>query len=326
MNFSDFKIGFDKRDIPLIKEKWDEIFATQKWSEGKFLEEFEDKWSLMHSAKSVGTSSWAGAAMACMEFFNLKGKNVLCPSNTFMATPLSIINAGANVIFGDCNKEDLCLSYDSVVDSCSKNDISAIWLVHIGGHISFDVDKISEYCKMNKIILIEDCAHAHGASWNGKKPGTWGDAGIYSFYATKTISTGEGGMLVSNNNELIEFAKKYRNYGKFDHVVNGLNFRMSEFTAAIGSVQVDRLDEIIDWKNKVAKEYLDKKFEKRLVLPDGMISGYYKYIVFEEIEKSTGKVYTDLCHKILNHDVSLPNTEWVANNHWCVPIYYNPEQ
>ena len=326
MNFSDFKIGFDKRDIPLIKEKCDEIFATQKWSEGKFLEEFEDKWSLMHSAKSVGTSSWAGAAMACMEFFNLKGKNVLCPSNTFMATPLSIINAGANVIFGDCNKEDLCLSYDSVVDSCSKNDISAIWLVHIGGHISFDVDKISEYCKMNKIILIEDCAHAHGASWNGKKPGTWGDAGIYSFYATKTISTGEGGMLVSNNNELIEFAKKYRNYGKFDHVVNGLNFRMSEFTAAIGSVQVDRLDEIIDWKNKVAKEYLDKKFEKRLVLPDGMISGYYKYIVFEEIEKSTGKVYTDLCHKILNHDVSLPNTEWVANNHWCVPIYYNPEQ
>ena len=73
--------------------------------------------------------------------------------------------------------------------------------------------------KENKIWLIEDCAHAHGAEWNGKKPGSWGDAGIYSMYATKTISTGEGGILVSKHQNLIDFCYKFRNYGKFEYDV-----------------------------------------------------------------------------------------------------------
>ena len=77
-------------------------------------------------------------------------------------------------------------------------------LVHIGGHIAFDVERIAEYCRDRRIFLIEDCAHAHGASWNGRRPGTWGDAGVYSLYATKTISTGEGGMLVSRHDDLVE--------------------------------------------------------------------------------------------------------------------------
>ena len=87
-------------------------------------------------------------------------------------------------------------------------------LVHIGGHIAFDSEKIAAYCAENGIFLIEDCAHAHGASWNGRKPGSYGDAGVYSLYATKTISTGEGGVLVSKRPELLEYARGFRNYGK----------------------------------------------------------------------------------------------------------------
>ena len=90
------------------------------------------------------------------------------------------------------------------------------------------------YCKRQGIFLLEDCAHAHGAGWNGRRPGSFGDAGVYSFYATKTVSTGEGGVLVSSDPDLVEFARKFRNYGKFEHEVDGLNFRMSEFTAALG--------------------------------------------------------------------------------------------
>jgi|TARA_B100000315_G_scaffold122868_2_gene112859 dTDP-4-amino-4,6-dideoxygalactose transaminase len=116
--------------------------------------------------------------------------------------------------------------------------------------------------------------------------------------------------------------RKYRNYGKFDYNVEGLNFRMNEFTAAIGVVQVDRLKEIVTFKNEYA-EKLNLKFGDRVKLPDGMTSGYYKYIVFEPIEKSTGKVYDEQCHNILNHNVVLPNSEWVPDNHWCVPIYYS---
>ncbi len=320
-----FQIGFDKRDLAKVHEAFDKIIASNKWTEGYYTELFESKWAEYNNLDSAAFSSWSGAAISAMEFFNLKGKTVLCPSNTFMATPLAIINSGANVQFVDCNRFDLCMSYDDMVSKAEKYKPAAVWVVHIGGHITFDIEKIAGYCMKNNIILLEDCAHSHGASWNGKKTGEWGDAGFYSFYATKTITTGEGGMLVSKNKELIDYAKKYRNYGKFDYKVHGLNFRITEFAAAVGAIETDRLKDIIDFKNDYAKK-LDRQYPNRVKLPEGMISGYYKYIVFDEIEKSTGKVYDEQCHRILKHDVELPNSDWAAKNHWCVPIYYDIEK
>jgi len=321
--FSQFSIGFDKRDKEKVYKCWDDIFSTNQWCEGKYTKLFEEEWANINQLEAVAFSSWSGAAMACMQYFGLVGKKILCPTNTFMATPQIISNAGAELVFGDCNRNDLCLSYDAVIKAHKQEDIKAVWLVHIGGHIAFEIDKIADYCRQNNLILLEDCAHAHGASWNGKAPGSWGDAGVYSFYATKTISTGEGGILVSKHNSLCDFAKKFRNYGKFDYDIRGLNYRMSEFTAALGLVQTKRLSEIVEWKNHIAKDKLDLNYPEHLKIPEGMVSGYYKYIVFQEIEKSTGKVYDQLCHKIMNRPENFPNADWVANNHWCVPLYYN---
>ena len=324
MDFQTFRIGFDPRDKGQVFDYWNEIFANQKWAEGKFTALFEEKWAKWNGIQAVATSSWSGGAIACMEYFKLKGRKVLCPTNTFMATPLSVVKAGAEVIFADCNRADLCLSYDAVTDAAACHDLAAVWLVHIGGHIAFDTPKVAEFCRRKGIVLLEDCAHAHGSSWNGQKPGSWGDAGVYSFYATKSISTGEGGILVSKHEGLIEFAKKFRNYGKFEHAVEGLNYRMSEFTAALGAVQVDRMDQITAWKNDVAKKCLHSQYPNRVKLPDGMVSGYYKYIAFEPIAKSTGKVYDKLCHTIMKQPGLYPNAEWVTQNHWCVPLYYHP--
>ena len=317
-----FKIGFEKEDIKKLHTIWDEIIEGHNWTEGKFTQLFEEKWSLYNSSSSVAFSSWGGAALSALEFFDIKNKIVLCPSNTFMATPLSVIKAGGKVEFVDCNRFDLCLSFDDLKTKVKKYNPVAIWVVHIGGHLAFQIEEIADFCKNEGIILLEDCAHAHGASWNGKKAGTWGDAGIYSFYATKTISTGEGGMLISKNKELINYAKKFRNYGKFEYDVQGLNFRMNEFTAAIGCIQTDRLNEVVAWKNEYAQKHLDKNFPHRVKLSQGMISGYYKYIVFDPIEKSTGKVYDQPCHRIMKKNYDLANTDWISKNHWCVPLYY----
>jgi len=320
-----FTIGFEKEDTKKLHQYWDEIISSQQWSESKYTKLFEEKWSNYNQLESVAFSSWGGAALAALEYFKIKGKTVICPSNTFMATPLSVIKAGGNVEFADCNKQDLCLSLEDLKKKIEKYRPAAVWIVHIGGHIAFQINEIAELCKNKGIFLLEDCAHAHGASWNGKKAGSWGDAGIYSFYATKTISTGEGGMLATKNKALSEFARKYRNYGKFDYTVEGLNYRMNEFTAAIGCVQTDRLNEIIEWKNIYARKHLDPEFDKRIIFPQGMTSGYYKYIVFNPIEKSTGKVYDQPAHKITGKDYSLPNSEFIAQNHWCVPLYYKGE-
>ena len=131
-------------------------------------------------------------------------------------------------------------------------------------------------------------------------------------------------MLVSRHPELVEFADRFRNYGKPDYAQPGLNYRMNEFTAALGIVGVERLDEITEWKNAIARERLDLQHPNRLRLPEDMVSGYYKYIVFDRLERSTGKVYDEPCHRVLGHQVDLPNSDWVAQNHWCAPLYYRP--
>ena len=240
-----------------------------------------------------------------------------------MATPLAALHAGAEVAFVDCNREDLCMSFADFERAVHEHKPKAAILVHIGGHVAFDSERIAALCKAEGIFLIEDCAHAHGAEWNGTRAGSYGDAGVYSFYATKTVSTGEGGMLVSRDEDLLAFARGFRNYGKPDYGVHGLNFRLSEFTAALGLVQTERLPEIVAWKNRVAREQLDALHPNRLELPQGMTSGYYKYVVFDPIERSTGKVYDEPCHRLLGHAIDLPNSDWVAEHHWCVPLYYH---
>jgi dTDP-4-amino-4,6-dideoxygalactose transaminase len=324
--FSRFAIGFDERDRARLHELIEEVLDSRQWSEGRMTQRFESAWEDWNELPAVAMSSWTGGALAALHFAGVRGETVLCPSNTFMATPLAALHMGARIEFVDCNREDLCMSFADFEATAERHRPRAAILVHIGGHLAFDSERIAAYCREHGIFLIEDCAHAHGATWNGRKPGSYGDAGVFSLYATKTISTGEGGVLVSTRPEVIEHARSYRNYGKPSHEVLGLNFRMSEMTAALGLLQIERLPEIVAWKNAVARERLDHQYPNRLELPEGMTSGLYKYIVFDWLERSTGRVYDEPCHRIMGSDVELPNSDWVARNHSCVPLYYRPQE
>jgi dTDP-4-amino-4,6-dideoxygalactose transaminase len=97
---------------------------------------------------------------------------------------------------------------------------------------------------------------------------------------------------------------------------------MTEFAAALGYVQTQRLEEIVGWKRDYAERRLDPRFSKRVRFPDGMKSGYYKYVVFEPVEKCSSRVYGEPCHRLMKRHCHLPNTDWVAANHWCVPLHY----
>jgi perosamine synthetase len=324
-DFERFAIGFDDRDRARLHALIDEVLDSNRWTEAAMTERFEQAWAAENDLPALALSGWTGGALAALHFAGVNGQTVLCPSNTFMATPLAAIRSGARVEFVDCNREDLCMSFADFEAKAERFKPRAAFLVHIGGHLAFDSQQIADYCAQNGIFLIEDCAHAHGASWGERKPGMYGDAGVYSLYATKTISTGEGGVLVSKRPEVIEHVKAFRNYGKPTYEVQGLNLRMSEFTAALGLIEVERLPEIVAFKNQVAREHLDPQYASRLELPEGMTSGLYKYIVFDWLERSTGRVYDEPCHRIMGHDVELPNTDWVARNHSCVPLYYRPQ-
>jgi perosamine synthetase len=321
-DFTRFAIGFDQRDRARLHELWDGVLDTHQWTEGELVRRFEAAWSEWNGLPSVAFGNWAGGALAALEFADVRGRAVLCPSNTFMAVPLAILKAGGRPVFVDCRRDDLCMSFEHFEEQADRHDPAAVVVVHIGGHIAFDVEAIAGWCAAQDVFLLEDCAHAHGARWNERRPGTWGDCGVYSCYATKTISTAEGGMLVSRQADLVAFAQAYRNYGKPEYAVEGLSHRMSEFTAALGILGVERLEEIVAWKNAVAREHLDAQYRARLELPDGMVSGLYKYIVFEPVQRSTGKVYDEPCHRIMGEAIDLPNTDWVATHHACPPLYY----
>jgi perosamine synthetase len=306
------------------------VFDSGFWSNGKVLQEFEEKFSSYISIGSRAVSNGGVALLSILDYIDVREKEVIVPSNTFWATILATKKAGAKVVYADSNKEDLCLSFEDFKRRVTTNT-KAVIVVHIGGHIAFEIEKIADYCKRNNIYLIEDCAHAHGATFHGKFAGSWGIAGAYSFYATKTMTTGEGGMIVSNNSDFLNWVEEYRNYGKkiVDKkvtypVLDGFNYRMNEITAALGIIQLESLPEILEWKNNLALKY-DQIFSNRIKFPEGMNSGYYKYIVFNyNLSESSGKVYerSDLGHIIDGLNLNLPNTDWITENHHCVPIFH----
>lgn len=319
------QIPFSGKDREKYFKYLNHVFDSNFWSEGDLIKEFEKKFGEYVGAKALAVTNGGAALLAQLEYAGVEGKEVVVPTNTFMATPLAVKWAGGTPVFCDCNKEDLCMSASALEKKITKNT-KAVMVVHIGGHIAFDILKIKAICDAHKIPLLEDCAHAHGAEFNGKMAGTFGIGGGYSFYATKTMTTGEGGMVVTNNDDFYEFVKKFRNYGKFDYKIKAFNFRLNEFTAALGLVQFERLPEILEWKRALAAKY-DQIFTNRVVFSKGMRSGYYKYIAFEKkLNVETGKVYGELCHDFMGVKEKFPNSEWIRSNHVCPPIYHGWEK
>ena len=173
------------------------------------------------------------------------------------------------------------------------------------------------------IFLIEDCAHAHGAGWNGRRPGTWGDAGVYSLYATKTISTGEGGVLVSRQRRAARVRPRVPQLRQARPRGRGpqLPHERVHGRARPRADRAPRGDRGLEERRR-PRRTSTRAIPAALELPEGMTSGLYKYIVFDPIERSTGRVYDSPATGSWATATTCPNTDWVAENHWCVPLYY----
>lgn len=312
----------------------DEMFDSNFWSEGQMIRRFEADFGAYVGAEARTVGNGGAGLLAILQYVGVAGGEVVVPTNTFWATTRAVELAGATPVFADVSKADLCVSLKDIEARVTPKT-RAVIVVHIGGHIAFEIDAIADYCAAKGIALVEDCAHAHGALWNGRAAGTFGIAGAYSFYATKSMPLGEGGMVVTRDADLAEWVERFRNYGKkvIDGQVtypirDGFNFRMTEMTAALGIVQLKRFPEILEWKRALARKF-DQIFENRVRLPDGMESGFYKYIVWDYagIKERTGQVFgpNDLNHRIAKSATPLPTAEWIVEHHQCVPIWHGWE-
>lgn len=196
------------------------------------------------------------------------GDEVIVPSFTFIATATSVSMCGASPVTADIEDQTYGIDPDSVMQLISQNT-KAIIGVHLFGH-PCNIRALSEICEDHSLFFIEDCAQAHGAEYKGKKVGSYGTCGCFSFYPTKNMTCGEGGMVTSYDPDLISRMRSLINHGqkeKYFHTELGYNFRLTDIAAAIGRVQLHKLDDMNRLRQQNGEFYSKMVHKKGIVTP-----------------------------------------------------------
>jgi perosamine synthetase len=261
MKIKQFKPFLGEEELESIKQCFSENWIT----EGPKAKEFCNKLLELTGAK-YGVFANNGTLSLYLGLKALgigEGDEVLVPNFTFIASANAVIMAGGVPIFVDVCKDTMHIDLNRCRELITKKT-KAIMPVHIYGTAA-DMDSIMNFAKSNKLKVIEDAAQAIGVNWNGKHCGTFGDIGSFSFFADKTITTGEGGFLCTNDEKIYKKLLYLRNQGRinrgsFIHPEIGYNFRITDIQAAIGLAQIKKLDLIIKKKKNILdlyKKYLD---------------------------------------------------------------------
>ncbi len=344
------RVVFSAEDRAEVAAAVAEILATGMLTLGQHTREFETAFAAAHAAPhAVAVSSGTAALDINLRAVGVRGRDVIVPANTFYATAAAVLQAGGRPVFADIDPATFALSRSSVEEVLTA-DTAAVVHVHIGGLISPHTDDVRALCRERGIALVEDAAHAHGSTFDGRFAGSFGVAAAFSFYPTKVVTCGEGGMVVTSSELLASEARIYRDQGKGaftanHHVRRGSAWRLSELHAVTGLVHLRRLDEFITRRREVAARY-DKALADAgglcpLAEPPGCRSNIYKYIALlppgtdraafkREVAGRyqvhlSGEVYDLPLHQqpVLTDFAgpSLPVAEGMAARHVCLPVH-----
>jgi len=349
------KIQFLPEDRAWIAERIQEVLATGQLTLGKYGTEFEQKFAQFCGVRhAVAVNSGTSSLEIILRALGVEGKDVLVPTNTFFATAAAVVHAGARPVLVDMDPESFAVRPEDV-EAALTPKTAGIVVVHIGGIVSRRIGALQELARKKGLWLVEDAAHAHGSSFNGARAGSFGVAGSFSFYPTKVMTSGEGGMIVTNDDRIAEEARIYRDQGKASFTQNahtrmGYNWRMSEPHAIIGLKHLERLPAMIADRQRIAAIYDQglKEFRNldRLQVPAGGICNYYKYIVVLKEKRDrkalkatlreqygvslSGEVYEDPLHKqpIFEQYLTrpLPVSEDYCARHLCLPVFSGMEE
>jgi dTDP-4-amino-4,6-dideoxygalactose transaminase len=269
---------FDK-----IKESFDEVLKSGWFILGNNVKEFESAFAAYTGVRYCsGVASGLDALTISLMVLDIpKGSEIIVPSNTYIATILSIMQSGHIPVLVEpdivtYNINPLCI--ERAVNANTK----AVMVVHLYGK-PCDMDPITDICKRHNLFLIEDCAQAHGAEYKGKKVGGFGDLSGFSFYPTKNLGClGDGGAVVTNNDQYHQKTEMLRNYGsnkKYYNEFIGLNSRLDEIQAAFLKIKLKSLDVINKYKRELASIYL-ANLKSDYILPSSRSDIYDVYHIF----------------------------------------------
>jgi perosamine synthetase len=228
-------------------------------SHGKYIEDFEKQFAnYCNVSQGIACSNGTTALHLAIEAMGIgKGDEVIIPTFTMVASCNAVIYSGAKPVLVDSELETWNMDPEKIEEKITPKT-KAIMVVHTYGH-PVDMDKIKKIASKHNLPIIEDAAEAHGAEYKGKKTGSLGDIACFSFYANKILTTGEGGMVITNNERWADRARSLRNhyFGKvrFIHDDLGYNYRMTNIQAAIGLAQLEKIEDYISARRKNAQLY-----------------------------------------------------------------------
>lgn len=344
------RVVFTPQDISEICGNISRSLASGALTLGPLGRELEGMFArACETEHAVAVSSGTSALEIALRVIGVANREVIVPANTFFATAAAALHAGAQVKFADIERETLALD-PRELERMLTPQTAAVVLVHIGGVISPHTHAIAELCRARGVALVEDAAHAAGATLHGKPAGSFGVAAAFSLYPTKIITSGEGGMLVTNDARMADEARVYRDQGKAGFTQNvhtrlGHNWRMSEPHAAIGLTHIKHLPRFVDERNQIARWYdgalAAQPSVRPLRVPDGCRSNYYKYLALlpNGVDRAqlkqrlrsehgvglSGEVYELPLHRQTVF-ASIPHgnlavAEELCARHVCLPVY-----
>jgi dTDP-4-amino-4,6-dideoxygalactose transaminase len=344
------KIQFLPEDRLWIAERIQEVLSTGQLTLGKYGAEFEQKFARFCGCRhGIAVNSGTSSLEIILRALGVEGKDVLVPTNTFFATAAAVVHAGGRPVLVDMDPESFAVRPDDVEKKLTARTAGLI-VVHIGGIVSRRMPELQAFAERKGLWLVEDAAHAHGSSYQGTTAGAFGIAASFSFYPTKVMTSGEGGMIVTNDDRIAEEARIYRDQGKASftqnaHIRMGYNWRLSEPHAIIGLKHLERLPAMIADRQKIAALY-DAGLRgfrnlSTVPVPAGGVCNYYKYLVVLKEQRDrkalkallreqygvslAGEVYEEPLHKqpVFAPYVAgpLPVSEDYCARHLCLPVF-----
>jgi len=300
-----------------------EVLHSGQLVSGEHVRQFQCEFAAyLEDGHCIAVSSGTTALEIALRTLGLTaGDKVITTAFSFIATANAIVHAGGIPLFADIDEWTQNISVDSIEQMLEEHaDVKAIVIVHLFGQ-SCDMDRILEIASRHQLLLIEDCAQAHGAKWQGRKVGTFGDAAAFSFYPTKNMTTGEGGMVVFKQEDAAVHAGKLIQHGirarnEFEFI--GYNYRLSEIAAAIGQCQLRKLDGFNEARRRNAAHYDEYILHPGVIKPqassgvqhvynqytlrliDGQRDAFIAYLAEEGINTSSYYPYTipeQLCYR-----------------------------
>ena len=254
-------------------------------SKGRFINQFEEKFSDYLGIKYSAAVSNGTVALhtALLALGICKRDEVIVPTFTYIASVNAINYTGATTVFVDSKEDSWQIDPEDVKRKLTSKT-KAVMAVHLYGD-TCEMDELIKICKENNLFLIEDTAEAFGSKYKGKFAGTFGDISTFSFFGNKTITTGEGGMVSTNNKELYDLVMRIKGQGlaagnEYFHDIVGYNYRMTNICAAIGCAQIEKVDEIITKKRKIANQYSTELNDLPLQLPNESKDVFHTYWMY----------------------------------------------